>query len=56
MTLPWMNQTERAIFASCYSLALSRQPQSKDNAAHEAALEAALWDLECFRQAVRKRR
>jgi hypothetical protein len=53
--LPRMTDTERAVFAACYGHALQRR-SATDNSAHEGALDAALWDLECFRQAVRERK
>lgn len=49
MKMPRMTDVERAVFAACYAQALSRQPSATDNSAHEGALDAALWDLRCFR-------
>lgn len=56
MRLPKMNDTERAVFAACYAAALARQPEAVGNEAADAALEEALWDVECFRQALRERK
>jgi hypothetical protein len=50
-----MNVTERLIFAACYAASLARQPSAADNSAHEAALERALWDVQCYRSALRER-
>lgn len=55
MKLPRMTSAELAIFAACYAQALSRQPSAADNSAHECALDVALWDLRCFRKALRDR-
>lgn len=55
MKLPKMTAAECAVFAACYAQALSRQPSARDNSAHEGALDAALWDLRCFRKALRGR-
>ena len=55
MRLP-KNDTERAVFAACYAASLARQPASVGNEAADAALEDALWSVECFRQALRERK
>ncbi len=55
MRLPKMNDTERAVFAACYAAALARH-EAVGNEAADAALEEALWDVECFRQALRERK
>jgi hypothetical protein len=50
-----MNETERAVFAACYAMQLSTFRPAADNRNAEAALEYALEDLDCFRQAARDR-
>ena len=55
MRLPKMTETERAVLAACFAQELVGR-NSVDNAAAEVALDAALWSVECFRQALRDRK
>jgi hypothetical protein len=55
MKMPRFNATDLAIFAACYAASLARHPGATDNSAHESALEDALWDVRCFRKALRDR-
>lgn len=55
MRLPKMTQAELAVFAACYALETSGR-RSIDNSAADDALDAALWSMKCFRQALRERR
>ncbi len=51
-----MTDTERSVFAACYAQELARQRPAVDNSNADSALDAALWSVECFRQALRERK
>ena len=49
-----MSHAETAIFAAAFSRAMHGR-STPDNRAAEEALESALWEVQCFKQAVRDR-
>lgn len=50
-----MSQVEAAVLAAAFAREIDKWT-STDNGAAEKALEVALWELACFKQAVRERR
>ena len=54
MRLPKMSATESAVLAAAFAREIEKWT-STDNGAAERALETALWELRCFKQAVRER-
>ena len=56
MKLPKMSQVERAVFAAVFAREMDTGRPAPDNSNAEAALETALWEVQCFRQALRDRK
>lgn len=61
MRLPRMSRAEAAVFGAVFAHERERElsiidESHTENIAAENALDAALWALQCFRQAVRERK
>ena len=57
MKLPKMSPVEQAVLAAAFAREMKARPYpSTDNSGAEAALETALWEVQCFRQALRDRK
>jgi transcription termination factor NusB len=55
MKLPKMSPIERAVLAATFAREMEGR-STPDNRAAEEALEVALWEVQCFRQALRDRK
>lgn len=50
-----MSPVEAVVLGAAFSREIAKH-SATDNSAAETALDAALWELACFRQAVRERK
>lgn len=55
MKLPKMTPAEIAVLGAVFAREMREHAPTVDNAAAERSLDAALWEVMCFRQALRER-
>lgn len=55
MKLPKMSEVERAVLAATFAREMDKR-SAADNSSAEESLDVALWEVQCFRQAVRERK